>query len=417
MKMRFIAAVFLTICGATYGSNSTTPPLVVSSLDNSKPAEVKNTTVTRNHTPADVLNKRGSVSLHRDGKVDYVTSLADGFPISPNIEEIVGGQDMINTLSDVHQSIFINSNLEQRCLISSRALMDKYERHSLMNGVIGRGIPTFWNLVKKASHAGKYLVTSTAPILSATSLLMSKLQGSSSEDGSEEQGTDVIKTIDAVSLLAFQIGTYVLSNIYDYSKLLSEYYLHESFEKQYIKATTNLSDEPEYAIHLPLRQRSGNFEGIQIDDLYFQKCGPLITETAREILKHQDQNEAIATMNAAKKATSIQDAYNSSNTYSILSGVCRIVSGLFALGTTAITTSSLITNGEPLDQTLYAIQIASAPLSMLFGGLTTYFAKKSGEYSKRCLLYPIHNPSLLGEMITSQENDELEEVKVVKDDE
>lgn len=408
MKMRFFVAFLLTAYGSAHVSNAAASQLPIQSPDTSKtPKSVMA------QSTGGVLDKHGSVSFHGDGTVDYTASLANGFPITPNIEQAVGGSTMIKTLSDIHQSMFVNSNIDQRCLIASRALMDKYGRRSIMNGVVGRAVPAFWNLVEKTSHAGEYILTSAAPILSGTALSMSMMQTQSSEDGGMQAYDRATKIAKTASSYAFYIGKYVLgSSIHESSKLLSEYYKNESVEKRYIKATTNFGDEANYVKYLSPRQCSGNAKGVQISESYFKKCGPLITETAREILEHLGQNEIIATEAASKNVKSIYDAYNASSIYSMLSGTCNFISGFFAFGTTLAGIGYSTASGEIFERALYAIQTMCSPLSSLFSGLTTYFSKKSVQYSKRCLLYPIYNPSLLGEMTTSQEDQGLEGIQI-----
>lgn len=355
----------------------------------------------------DMRQQRADIVIDDDGDVDYTSSLSSGFIITPEIIADVGGDSMLNILSTTHQKLYHGAPLDGRALILSRAIMDKYAKSSIISKVIRDLLPSFWSGVNKVSNIGQYAIAASSPLMTSINLLLGYILEDSDNSTSYSTGVPITQTLNAASLLAFHIGTYVASNIYSYSSGLKDYYINESYEKDYIKATMKLNHESEYYNHIPDRQKAGKLAGLTIPQDYYDKFGPLATETARQIMISSDDKELLTIKKSAEKATTLLSAYRKSSVSSIAEGLCRITAGACAMCNTIISTTSLLVEDESLTQTLSATQIVLATLSMTLGGLANFFGRRSGFYSRSFLLYPIYKPELVGQMeeSTMEEDD------------
>ena len=375
--------------------------------ENQSKSQVRySTTMTQGDVMIDIDPQKPDLIIGPEGEVDYMSSLANGFIVTPEIIAEMGGDSMLNIMSTTHQKLYHGAPLDQRALILSRALMDKYAKRTPMSMFIRNILPSFWRAVSKVANISQYVVTAASPLVSSVNLLLSSMLGDDYTSEDEKNMNSITQSLNAASLLSFQIGTYVASSIYNYSSGLKDYYLNESYEKDYIKATMKINQNSEYYPYIPNRQKPGKVDGITVPQEYYGKCGPLVTETARQIMMSADNKELLTIKKEAEKSKSLLGAYRKGSACSIAGGLCRIAAGACAICNTVLTTTSLVLNDEELNRTFSATQIVLASLSMTLSGMANFFDKKSGFFSRSFLLYPIYKPALLGQMKDSSMEEE-----------
>lgn len=345
--------------------------------------------------------------------IDYNGYTSNGITVTPTILDNMGGHAMLETLLNTHRKVYLTQPIDQQALLLSRAIME-YMEGGNASYFMQKTLPFFWNAVNKASLFGKYTLSITSPIITAASLLINSLTDTeaNSSQFQTENNTNlqhILSGLNIASLVSFQLGKYVFSNMYDYSSQLKNYYLHATFEKEYIRSTFKYSsDEDKNYDMLPAKQKPYSKDDA-VPQQYFEKLGPIATELAREIIadENTDQNAMLDFQQSIKSESCLKNFYRKGNIFSIMGGIFRIAAGTCAVANTVISTTSLPMQDDMLSNIFGITQFCLTSFSLSLTELARYFEKKSSTMSKKFVIAPVLNPDLLNTITTPrQEADE-----------